>query len=106
MQAVNQLCSHFEAYKDVPKITELREKFKGIKDMLKSHVFSDFARLILDRSSFLRLFPVQAELIKIEIVIMSLKTTIVGSKHKLERANHPFTSSNSKRNRRPTVDRM
>lgn len=47
MQAVNQLCSHFEAYKDVPKIAELREKFKGIKDMLKSHIFSDFARLVL-----------------------------------------------------------
>jgi hypothetical protein len=47
-QAVNQLISHFEAYKDVPKISELREKFKGIKDMLKSHVFSDFARLILN----------------------------------------------------------
>lgn len=45
MQAVNQLCSHFEAYSDIPKITELREKFKGIKEMLKSHVFSDFARL-------------------------------------------------------------
>lgn len=47
MQAVNQLCSHFEAYKDVPKIAELREKFKGIKDMLKSHIFSDFARWVL-----------------------------------------------------------
>lgn len=46
MQAVNQLCSHFEAYSDIPKITELREKFKGIKEMLKSHVFSDFARLL------------------------------------------------------------
>ena len=48
MQAVNQLCSHFEAYSDIPKITELREKFKGIKDMLKSHVFSDFARSLLN----------------------------------------------------------
>lgn len=48
MQAVNQLCSHFEAYSDIPKITELREKFKGIKEMLKSHVFSDFARLLLN----------------------------------------------------------
>ena len=43
-QAVNQLCSHFEAYRDVPKITELREKFKNIKQILKSHVFSDFSR--------------------------------------------------------------
>jgi vacuolar protein sorting-associated protein 53 len=41
---VNQLCSHFEAYRDVPKITELREKFKNIKKILKSHVFSDFSR--------------------------------------------------------------
>jgi len=48
LQAVNQLCSHFEAYSDIPKITELREKFKGIKEMLKSHVFSDFARLLFD----------------------------------------------------------
>lgn len=47
-QAVNQLCSHFEAYSDIPKITELREKFKGIKDMLKSHVFSDFSRLVVN----------------------------------------------------------
>jgi hypothetical protein len=45
LQAVNQLCSHFEAYSDIPKITELREKFKGIKDMLKSHIFSDFSSL-------------------------------------------------------------
>jgi hypothetical protein len=30
-QALNQLCSHFEAYRDMPKITELREKFKNIK---------------------------------------------------------------------------
>lgn len=44
LQAVNQLCSHFEAYRDVPKITELREKFKNIKKILKSHVFSDFTR--------------------------------------------------------------
>ncbi|XWS62080.1 hypothetical protein CRYUN_Cryun07bG0180400 [Craigia yunnanensis] len=43
--AVNQLCSHFEAYKDIPKITELREKFKNIKKILKSHVFSDFSSL-------------------------------------------------------------
>lgn len=42
-QAVNQLCSHFEAYRDIPKITELREKFKNIKQILKSHVFSDFS---------------------------------------------------------------
>ncbi|KAG8078798.1 hypothetical protein GUJ93_ZPchr0007g5926 [Zizania palustris] len=45
LEAVNQLCSHFEAYRDVPKITELREKFKSIKKILKSHVFSDFSSL-------------------------------------------------------------
>lgn len=45
LEAVNQLCSHFEAYRDVPKITELREKFKNIKKILKSHIFSDFSSL-------------------------------------------------------------
>ncbi|KAF3323903.1 vacuolar protein sorting-associated protein 53 A [Carex littledalei] len=45
LEAVNQLCSHFEAYRDVPKITELRDKFKNIKKILKSHVFSDFSSL-------------------------------------------------------------
>ncbi|KAE9446283.1 hypothetical protein C3L33_21818, partial [Rhododendron williamsianum] len=48
LEAVNQLCSHFEAYKDIPKITELREKFKNIRQILKSHVFSDFSRVYLD----------------------------------------------------------
>ncbi|XP_027176359.1 vacuolar protein sorting-associated protein 53 A isoform X1 [Coffea eugenioides] len=45
VEAVNQLCSHFEAYRDIPKITELREKFKSIKQILKSYVFSDFSSL-------------------------------------------------------------
>ncbi|XP_059646970.1 vacuolar protein sorting-associated protein 53 A [Cornus florida] len=45
LEAVNQLCSHFEAYRDNSKITELREKFKNIKMILKSHVFSDFSSL-------------------------------------------------------------
>lgn len=45
LEAVNQLCAHFEAYRDVPKISELREKFKNIKQILKSHVFSDFSSL-------------------------------------------------------------
>lgn len=45
LEAVNQLCGHFEAYRDNPKITELREKFKNIKQILKSHVFSDFSSL-------------------------------------------------------------
>ncbi|KAM3334207.1 hypothetical protein ACQJBY_028948 [Aegilops geniculata] len=44
LEAVNQLCSHFEAYRDVPKISELREKLKNIKKILKSHVYSDFTR--------------------------------------------------------------
>ncbi|MCD9637771.1 Vacuolar protein sorting-associated protein 53 [Datura stramonium] len=48
LEAVNQLCSHFEAYRDIPKITELREKFKSIKQVLKSHVFSDFSRWVLE----------------------------------------------------------
>ncbi|KAH1231671.1 Vacuolar protein sorting-associated protein 53 A [Glycine soja] len=45
LEAVNQLCSHFEAYRDIPKIVELRDKFKNIKQILKSHVFSDFSSL-------------------------------------------------------------
>ncbi|XP_057980569.1 vacuolar protein sorting-associated protein 53 A isoform X2 [Malania oleifera] len=45
LEAVNQLCSHFEGYRDIAKITELREKFKNIKQILKSHVFSDFSSL-------------------------------------------------------------
>uniref|UniRef100_A0A7N0T4R0 Vps53 N-terminal domain-containing protein n=1 Tax=Kalanchoe fedtschenkoi TaxID=63787 RepID=A0A7N0T4R0_KALFE len=45
LEAVNQLCSHFEAYRDIPKIRELREKFKHIKQILKSHVFSYFSSL-------------------------------------------------------------
>ncbi|KAL0340764.1 UNVERIFIED_CONTAM: Vacuolar protein sorting-associated protein 53 A [Sesamum radiatum] len=44
-QAVNQLCSHFDAYRDNPKITELKDRFKSIKRILKSHVFSDFSSL-------------------------------------------------------------
>ncbi|KAG0597379.1 hypothetical protein M758_UG333200 [Ceratodon purpureus] len=38
LEAVNQLCS--QAYSDIPKITELREKFKGIKDMLNLIAYS------------------------------------------------------------------
>ncbi|KAJ0938126.1 putative vacuolar protein sorting-associated protein [Helianthus annuus] len=45
VEAVNQLCSHFDAYRDIPKIIELRDKFKNIKQILKSHVFSDFSSL-------------------------------------------------------------
>ncbi|GBG82677.1 hypothetical protein CBR_g35042 [Chara braunii] len=43
LEAVNQLCSHFESYKEIPKINELREKFANIKQMIKSHIFSDFS---------------------------------------------------------------
>nr|XP_043630571.1 vacuolar protein sorting-associated protein 53 A-like [Erigeron canadensis] len=45
VEAVNQLCSHFDAYRDIPKIIELRNKFMNIKQVLKSHVFSDFSSL-------------------------------------------------------------
>nr|GEY79431.1 vacuolar protein sorting-associated protein 53 A [Tanacetum cinerariifolium] len=45
-KVVNQLCSHFNGYRDNSKITELRDKFKNIKQILKSHVFSDFSRTI------------------------------------------------------------
>ncbi|KAL0791697.1 hypothetical protein Bca101_007943 [Brassica carinata] len=45
LEAVSQLCNHFEAYRDVPKITELRQKLYNIKQILKSHVFSDFSSL-------------------------------------------------------------
>nr|GEW56032.1 uncharacterized mitochondrial protein AtMg00810-like [Tanacetum cinerariifolium] len=36
-KAVSQLCSHFDGYRDNPKIIELRDKFKNIKQILKSH---------------------------------------------------------------------
>ncbi|EFJ16271.1 hypothetical protein SELMODRAFT_421950 [Selaginella moellendorffii] len=45
LEAVNQLCGHFEAYKDVPKINELRGTYKTIKETLKAHVFNDFSSL-------------------------------------------------------------
>ncbi|XP_020550893.1 vacuolar protein sorting-associated protein 53 A [Sesamum indicum] len=45
LEAVNQLCSHFDAFRDNPKITELKDRFKSIKRILKSHVFSDFSSL-------------------------------------------------------------
>ncbi|CAI9276567.1 unnamed protein product [Lactuca saligna] len=44
-EVVSQLCSHFDGYRDNPKITELRDKFKNIKQILKSHVYSDFSSL-------------------------------------------------------------
>ncbi|KAI3686974.1 hypothetical protein L1987_80664 [Smallanthus sonchifolius] len=45
LEAVSQLCSHFDGYKDNPKITGLRDKFKNIKQILKSHVFFDYSSL-------------------------------------------------------------
>ena len=45
LEVVNQLCSHFETYRDIPKITKLREKFKNIKKIQKSHVLYDFSTL-------------------------------------------------------------
>eukprot|EP00850_Spirogloea_muscicola_P021727 SM000259S08749 [mRNA] locus=s259:135499:140355:- [translate_table: standard] len=45
LQAVNQLCGHFEAYRDIPKITELRNSFEAVKQSLRYHVFSDFSSL-------------------------------------------------------------
>ncbi|KAM0997824.1 hypothetical protein ACFX13_007758 [Malus domestica] len=41
LEAVNQLCSHFEAYRDIPKITELREKIKNIKQQILGHMCQD-----------------------------------------------------------------
>nr|GEY00542.1 membrane trafficking VPS53 family protein [Tanacetum cinerariifolium] len=40
---VSQLCSYFNGYKDNPKITKLGDKFKNIKQIMKSHVFFDFS---------------------------------------------------------------
>eukprot|EP00897_Mesotaenium_endlicherianum_P004927 jgi/Mesen1/4462/ME000227S03482 len=45
LEAVTQLCSHFESYSDISKISELRNKFQGIQQTLKSHIFSDFSSL-------------------------------------------------------------
>ncbi|GAQ83207.1 vacuolar protein sorting-associated protein 53 [Klebsormidium nitens] len=45
LEAVNQLVSHFQAYQEIPKISELRSKFDNVKQTLKSHIFSDFSSL-------------------------------------------------------------
>lgn len=63
---MNQLCSHFEAYRDIPKITELREKFKNIKQILKSHVFSDFSRYVV--AKVLAIFKNHLFLFSLEIL--------------------------------------
>ncbi|EFH67871.1 predicted protein, partial [Arabidopsis lyrata subsp. lyrata] len=43
--AVNQLVNHFKRNWDVPSITDVRVKLENIKQILKSHVFSDFSSL-------------------------------------------------------------
>ena len=46
LEAVTQLCHHFEAYEDIPKIRNLKEQFGEIKATLRSHIFSDFSRCL------------------------------------------------------------
>ena len=41
---MNQLSAHFESYKDIPRIGELRSKVSGIKAGLRTAVFDDFSR--------------------------------------------------------------
>ena len=41
---MNQLSAHFESYKDIPRIGELRSKVTGIKAGLRTAVFDDFSR--------------------------------------------------------------
>ena len=41
-QAVNQLAAHFDGFKSIPKISEMRGKIDTIKLMLRSAVFKDF----------------------------------------------------------------
>lgn len=41
-QAVNQLSAHFDGFKSIPKISEMRGKIDTIKLMLRSAVFKDF----------------------------------------------------------------
>jgi hypothetical protein len=41
-QAVNQLATHFDGFKTIPKISEMRGKIDTIKLMLRSAVFKDF----------------------------------------------------------------
>jgi len=44
LEAVNQLSAHFEAYKDIPRIAEVRSKCASIKAALRSAVLDDFSR--------------------------------------------------------------
>lgn len=44
LEAVNQLSAHFEAYKEIPRVGEVRAKVGSIKSALRAAVFDDFAR--------------------------------------------------------------
>jgi hypothetical protein len=44
LEAVNQLAAHFEAYKDIPRIAEVRAKCASIKAQLQRCVMEDFSR--------------------------------------------------------------
>jgi hypothetical protein len=44
LEAVNQLSTHFNAFKSVPKICEMRAKIGTIRLMLRSSIFKDFER--------------------------------------------------------------
>ena len=43
-QAVNQLSAHFETYKNIPRIADVRAKCAAIKAQLRTAVFDDFGR--------------------------------------------------------------
>ncbi|KAG7600156.1 Vps53-like N-terminal [Arabidopsis suecica] len=45
LEAVNQLLNHFERNWVVPSVTDVREKLENIKQILKSHVLSEFSSL-------------------------------------------------------------
>ncbi|KAK3262239.1 HIT domain protein [Cymbomonas tetramitiformis] len=45
LEAVNQLSTHFDSFKYVPKISEMRGKIDTIKLMLKSNIFKEFDSL-------------------------------------------------------------
>ena len=42
LQAASQLATHFEGYSQIPKIAELQEKYRGVKNQLRAAVFDDF----------------------------------------------------------------
>ena len=47
LRNTNDLMAHFEAYKDIPKVAELRARFSTIRTMLQANVFDDFSRIEL-----------------------------------------------------------